>query len=68
MAFLVQFGINLHSRVFQKSQIIIALAEAASAIWEFWKTRLCKLIQIELEPIWLPTCIISIILIIIDLH
>ena len=40
--FLVQFGINLHLRVFQKAEI--ALAEAARAISAFWKTHSCKLI------------------------
>ena len=40
--FLVQFGINLHLRVFQKAEI--ALAEAARAISTFWKTHSYKLI------------------------
>ena len=40
--FLVQFGINLHLRVFQKAEI--ALAEAARAISALWKTHSCKLI------------------------
>ena len=39
---LVQFGINLHLWVFQKAEI--ALAEAARAISNFWKTHSCKLI------------------------
>ena len=43
--FLVQFGINLQLSVFQKAEI--ALAEAAPAIWTFWKTLARKLI-----PIW----------------
>ena len=42
MVFLVQFGINLHLRVFQKAKI--TLAEAACAISAFWKTHSCKLI------------------------
>ena len=40
--FLVQFGINLRLWVFQKAEI--ALAEAARAISDFWKTHSCKLI------------------------
>ena len=40
--FLVQFGGNLHLRVFQKVEI--TLAEAARAISAFWKTHSCKLI------------------------
>ena len=40
--FLVQFGINLYLRVFQKAEI--AFAEAARAISAFWKTHSSKLI------------------------
>ena len=41
--FRVQFGINLHLRVFQKAEI--ALAEAAHAISAFLKTHKCILKQ-----------------------
>ena len=54
-AFLVQFYINLHLSVYQKAEI--ALTAAACAISAFWKTHLCKLIQIELETVWLPILI-----------
>ena len=42
MVFLIQFGINLHERVFQKAKI--ARATSASAISKFRKTLKCKLI------------------------
>ena len=41
MVFLIQFGINLHSWVFQKSWI--ALASGSCSFWDFWKTHSCKL-------------------------
>ena len=41
MVFLVQFGINLHLRVFQKAEI--ALAEAARAISAFLKNSLVQI-------------------------
>ena len=51
--FLVQFGINLPLWVFQKAEN--ALAEAARAIWTFWKTHTCKLIPNWTRKIvWLP--------------
>ena len=40
--FLIQFGINFHLWVFQKTEI--ALAEVARAISAFWKIHSCKLI------------------------
>ena len=52
--FLIQFRINLHKCVFQKSQI--ARAASASAIWDFWKTHECKLIpKWTTKTVWLLT-------------
>ena len=46
--FRVEFGINLHERVFQETEI--AWAALASAVSAFWKTHKCKFkFQIEQE-------------------
>ena len=53
MIFLVQFGINKHSQIFQRLQIALALR--ARAIFVVFEKFACAyLFQIALEIIWLP--------------
>ena len=53
MIFLVQFGINKHSQIFQRLQIALALRLVQFFV-VFEKFACAYLFQIALEIIWLP--------------
>ena len=54
MIFLVQFGINKHSQIFQRLQVALALRARAIFFVVFEKFARAYLFQIALEIIWLP--------------